>query len=55
MVELRGVEAAFPFYGTLALAGRPSRTRTTCSPNRGALVGPELLVQLGHARSATGC
>src|SRR5919107_1277046 len=42
MVELRGVEAAFPFYGTLVL-----RDGTTYShdllANGGALVRPELL------------
>jgi putative ABC transport system permease protein len=46
MVELRGVEAAFPFYGTLAIAdGR--RYSHEMLAGRGALVGPELLVQLG--------
>ena len=48
MVELRGIEAAFPFYGTLALADGES-IRTPCSFGRGAIVGPELLVQLGCA------
>jgi putative ABC transport system permease protein len=46
MVELRGVEAAFPFYGALALAdGRPYTHDLLAG--RGALVGPELLLQLG--------
>ena len=46
MVELRAVEAAFPFYGTLALAdGRPYAHAMLAG--RGALVGPELLAQLG--------
>jgi putative ABC transport system permease protein len=48
MVELRGVEAAFPFYGTIALAGG-GRYSHELLANRGALVGPELLVQLGLA------
>jgi putative ABC transport system permease protein len=46
MVELRGVEAAFPFYGTLALADGRSYSHGMLA-GRGALVGPELLVQLG--------
>ena len=46
MVELRAVEAAFPFYGTLALAGGQAYSHDLLA-NRGALVGPELLVQLG--------
>ena len=46
MVELRAVEAAFPFYGTLALADGRSYTHDLLA-GRGALVGPELLVQLG--------
>ena len=46
MVELRAVEAAFPFYGTLALAdGRPYAHEMLAG--RGTLVGPELLAQLG--------
>jgi putative ABC transport system permease protein len=46
MVELRGVEAAFPFYGAMQLAdGREYSHRLL--DDRGALVGPELLVQLG--------
>ena len=47
MVELRAVEAAFPFYGTLELAEGADRTPTICCANRGALVRPELLAQLG--------
>jgi putative ABC transport system permease protein len=48
MVELRAVEAGFPFYGTLALqSGRAYRHSVL--ENHGALVGPELLVQLGVA------
>jgi putative ABC transport system permease protein len=48
MVELRGVEPAFPFYGVLELAdGRPYSHRML--RDRGTLVGPELLVQLGVA------
>ncbi|MET0212988.1 MAG: FtsX-like permease family protein, partial [Vicinamibacterales bacterium] len=46
MVELRAVEAAFPFYGTLALANGQVYDHELLA-NRGALVGPELLVQLG--------
>jgi putative ABC transport system permease protein len=46
MVELRGVEAAFPFYGTIVL--RDGATyRHDFLRGRGALVGPDLLVQLG--------
>jgi len=48
MVELRGVEPAFPFYGTLALAGGAAYSHALLA-NHGALVGPELLVQLGLA------
>ena len=47
MVELRAVEAAFPFYGTLELADGQTLLRTTCCADRGALVRPELLAQLG--------
>ena len=44
MVELRAVQAAFPFYGTLTLReGSYSHDRLT---GRGALVRPELLAQL---------
>ena len=46
MVELRGIEAAFPFYGTLTLAGGQPYSHALVE-NRGALVGPELPVQLG--------
>jgi putative ABC transport system permease protein len=46
MVELRAVEAAFPFYGTLSLAEGQTYTHDLLA-NHGALVGPELLVQLG--------
>lgn len=45
MVELRGIEAAFPFYGTLALADRADYSHALLT-GRGAIVGPELLVQL---------
>jgi putative ABC transport system permease protein len=48
MVELRGVEASFPFYGTLTLAGGRAYSHDLLA-NHGALVGPELLVQLGLA------
>ncbi len=46
MVELRAVEAGFPFYGTLALADGRGYTHDLLA-GRGALVGPELLVHLG--------
>ncbi len=46
MVELRAVEAEFPFYGTLALADGRAYSHDLLA-GRGALVGPELLVQLG--------
>ena len=49
MVELRAVEAAFPFYGTLALADGRAYSHDLLA-DRGALVGPELLVQLRIAR-----
>jgi len=48
MVELRAVEPAFPFYGTLTLADGRSYSHALLA-GRGALVGPELLVQLGLA------
>jgi putative ABC transport system permease protein len=48
MVELRGVEAAFPFYGTLSLTGGRTYSHSLLEP-RGAIVGPELLVQLRMA------
>lgn len=48
MVELRGVEAAFPFYGSLTLAGGQPYSHSLLK-DRGALVGPELPVQLGLA------
>ncbi len=46
MVELRAVENEFPFYGRLALADGRGYTHGLLA-GRGALVGPELLVQLG--------
>ncbi|MGH9160751.1 MAG: ABC transporter permease, partial [Vicinamibacteraceae bacterium] len=46
MIELGGVDARFPLYGTVALAdGRPYTHALLA--DRGALVRPELLVQLG--------
>ncbi len=48
MVELRGVEAPFPFYGSLVLAGGQPYSHDLVK-GRGALVGPELPVQLGLA------
>lgn len=48
MVELRGVQAAFPFYGELTLAdGRPYSHDLVAGG--GILVRPELLAQLGVA------
>jgi putative ABC transport system permease protein len=48
MVELRGVEPPFPYYGTLRLAGGEPYSHALLS-GRGALVGPELPAQLGVA------
>jgi putative ABC transport system permease protein len=48
MVELRGVESGFPFYGTLALQNGVPYSHDLLSHN-GALVRPELLTQLGVA------
>jgi putative ABC transport system permease protein len=48
MVELRGVEASFPFYGTLSLADGHAFSHAILA-GRGAIVGPDLLVQLGLA------
>ncbi len=48
MVELRGVQRGFPFYGTIAVQdGRPFSHELLAG--RGALVRPELLAQLGLA------
>lgn len=46
IVELRGVEAGFPFYGTLVLQGGTRFSHDLLKGN-GALVGPDLLAQLG--------
>jgi putative ABC transport system permease protein len=46
MVELRGIEPAFPLYGTLSLRDGVEY-RHELLRDRGALVGVELLVQLG--------
>ena len=46
LVELRGVEAAFPFYGALELDGRTTYSHDLLA-GHGALVQPELLVELG--------
>lgn len=46
MVELRGVEAGFPFYGKVLLQDGTEFSHTMLV-NRGALVRPELLSQLG--------
>jgi len=48
MVELRGVDASFPFYGTITLANGITYSHGLLA-GHGALVGPELLVQLGLA------
>lgn len=45
MVELRGVEAAFPFYGRVVLGDRRPYSHALLAGG-GALVGPELLTQL---------
>jgi putative ABC transport system permease protein len=46
MVELRGVEAGFPFYGKVLLQDGKEFSHSMLV-NRGALVRPELLSQLG--------
>jgi putative ABC transport system permease protein len=46
MVELRGVNAAFPLYGTLSLQNGQPYSHDLLA-NNGALVRPELLAQLG--------
>ncbi len=46
MVELRGIEAGFPFYGTLALQGGTPYSHDLVR-NFGAVVRPELLTQIG--------
>jgi putative ABC transport system permease protein len=48
MVELRGVENGFPFYGTIALQNGVPYSHDLLK-NGGALVRPELLTQLGVA------
>lgn len=46
LVELRGVEEAYPFYGALELEGGASYSHTLLR-DHGAVVQPELLVFLG--------
>ncbi|HEY2433044.1 MAG TPA: FtsX-like permease family protein [Vicinamibacterales bacterium] len=46
MVELRGVQQGFPFYGTVVLQGGVPFSHDLLV-DRGALVRPELLAQLG--------
>jgi putative ABC transport system permease protein len=46
MVELRGVQAGFPFYGEVLLVGGTPFSHDLLR-GRGALVRPELLTQLG--------
>ncbi len=48
MVELRGVQAGFPFYGRVVLQGGSTFTHDLLR-DRGVLVRPELLAQLGLA------
>jgi putative ABC transport system permease protein len=48
MVELRAVQAGFPIYGSVDLAGGQSYTHALLE-HRGALVRPELLTTLGVA------
>ncbi len=49
MVELRGVQPGFPFYGTIVLEGGAPFSHDLLA-NHGALVRPELLAQLGLQR-----
>ena len=46
MVELRGVEAAYPFYGTLLLQDGQPYSHALLE-NAGTLIRPELVAQLG--------
>jgi putative ABC transport system permease protein len=46
MIELAGVDAQFPLYGTVGLAGGTPYTHALLA-GHGAVVRPELLVQLG--------
>jgi putative ABC transport system permease protein len=46
LVELRGVEAAFPYYGTIELEGGGVFSHALVR-NHGAVVQPELLIALG--------
>src|SRR5437773_4934079 len=48
MVELRGVQPGFPFYGAVLLEGGVTFSHHLLT-GRGALVRPELLAQLGLA------
>ena len=48
MAELRAVQAAFPLYGTVELAGGQAYSHALVE-HHGALVGPELLTTLGVA------
>jgi putative ABC transport system permease protein len=52
LVELRGVESAFPFYGTLELAGGRPYTHALLA-GRGALVTPEFLSRFGLSTGDT--
>ena len=53
MVELRGVQAAFPFYGQVVLQDGAPFSHDLLR-GRGALVRPELLTQLGTAVGGSG-
>jgi putative ABC transport system permease protein len=46
MVELKAIQAQFPIYGTMTLAGGQAFSHAMLE-NRGALVRPELLTSLG--------
>ncbi len=46
MAELRGVDERYPFYGTLTLASGQAYTHALLE-NRGAIVQPDVLAQLG--------
>jgi putative ABC transport system permease protein len=48
VAELRGVPPDYPFYGTIKLGGDATYSHALVR-DRGALVGPELLIQLGIA------
>ena len=47
LVELRGVAAGFPFYGTIELEQGGRVRARAASPDHGAVVQPEFLIALG--------